>query len=508
MAPQSASGSTDNVKDRVTKKQRWHASLSDDKRAELKEKDRLRKQVERARKRAKAEAQTKGSATPSNDDVSHDVGMDEAHTDEMDITIGVLGRQVPARSGTIKWKDGRTSVLPAVYEDGVNILEKTDVAFVKYYASFPESTPSSAHVLHLTSDDAQGDDILEKIGSALRNNKPVVIRGTGKYSANEITAKQLDLKYGISPETPLTAHDCRARVLDPVNPHQPCTIDSFLANMNDPTKIQCILDLPWMHGGLPRRLRNLDHGLRCGWGGTTRECPIYLAVHSGELRQQVLGYAPFSGIRYKSSPRRRRSLHLGRAPLQGHNDVAELSHEPPSSPNSAGMQKSSPSFQGDILCMGCIPRCNHSLQVVTSTTTSRFILQEISRYLDATKAQFLTNQTHAYSYALETLRRMVIAVPHLSRRIPLYRRPLIALCLMVLKCINYISSDAAERSVSASDTEALAEEISNSILACLKFKSVGAATTALYKDDQYVPGELVDREELHQHLAQFRPPVA
>ncbi|KAG0692823.1 hypothetical protein DFH29DRAFT_1008067 [Suillus ampliporus] len=340
-----------------------------------------------------------------------------------------------------------------------------------------------------------GDDYTGKIGSALRNNKP------------------LDLKYGISPETPLTAHDCRARVLDPVNPHQPCTIDSFLANMNDPTKIQCILDLPWMHGGLPRRLRNLDHGLRCGWGGTTRECPIYLAVHPENFVNK--SWAMLHSAGYVTNPHHDAD---GLSTWVGPEDGMKfwvVFRLKSTKGGRAHLAKAIMMLLNYPTNRQAVEQC-WDAEVVTLLPGDIFIqppgqvhgVNLLSRYLDATKAQFLTNQTHAYSYALETLRRMVIAVPHLSRRIPLYRRPLIALCLMVLKCINYISSDAAERSVSASDTEALAEEISNSILACLKFKSVGAATTALYKDDQYVPGELVDREELHQHLAQFRPPVA
>lgn len=49
--------------------------------------------------------------------------------------------------------------------------------------------------------------------------------------------------------------DAEARVADSVHPHKAGTISSLVADMNNPTKIQCVLDLPYVHGGLPEPLR-------------------------------------------------------------------------------------------------------------------------------------------------------------------------------------------------------------------------------------------------------------
>ncbi|KAG2045465.1 hypothetical protein BDR06DRAFT_1015630, partial [Suillus hirtellus] len=131
-------------------------------------------------------------------------------------------------------------------------------------------------------------------------------------------------------------------------------------------------------------------------------------------------------------------------------------------------------------------------------------LTERARYMDRKKAEFLTNQTHAYSYALETIRRISIAVPHLSKRIPLYRRSLMSLCLMVIKCQDYVAADAEQRKIQPSETASLAEEICQSIVAFLGIKNLGSISTTLFRDRQDVAGDAIDRYLLFRHLERFR----
>ncbi|KAG2046772.1 hypothetical protein BDR06DRAFT_977245 [Suillus hirtellus] len=91
------------------------------------------------------------------------VPMDCTYADDKYLTIGVIGQKVPAQSGTMRWQDGRITILPTIMKKGVNICEYGDVEVVKFFASFPESTPSSKYVLHLSSADMERDDIVETI---------------------------------------------------------------------------------------------------------------------------------------------------------------------------------------------------------------------------------------------------------------------------------------------------------------------------------------------------------
>ncbi|KAG1732812.1 hypothetical protein EDB19DRAFT_1831172 [Suillus lakei] len=71
-------------------------------------------------------------------------------------------------------------------------------------------------------------------------------------------------------------------------------------------------------------------------------------------------------------------------------------------------------------------------------------------YMDCKKAKFLTNQTHAYSYALETMQRVAISIPHLSTRIK---------------------------------TVYLSEGICKDIMTFLGIKNVGSLSTTLYREN-------------------------
>ena len=126
---------------------------------------------------------------------------------DLDLAEPLLGREVPFNSGTLQWKDGRTTVLPAVFRHGVNVCDEVDIPTAKYYAEFPSSTPSSENVLHLTYKDLESDDSSDSIEATLRSNKSVVIRGLGHYATNgKFTPEFLDKYFGISPYMAVDSH--------------------------------------------------------------------------------------------------------------------------------------------------------------------------------------------------------------------------------------------------------------------------------------------------------------
>lgn len=117
-----------------------------------------------------------------------------------DLTIGLLGTEVPRNSPTIVWKNGYRTVLPAVYDDhNINVCSRVDIPIIKYLAESPESSPSSIHTVHVLN---RGDlklDLHDLANDALSQSKPVVIRGGGRYVASEgLTLDFLDKSYGIS----------------------------------------------------------------------------------------------------------------------------------------------------------------------------------------------------------------------------------------------------------------------------------------------------------------------
>jgi hypothetical protein len=132
--------------------------------------------------------------------------MDYTTNGTKDLTVGIIGRKVPAQSATVQWHDGRITVLPTIVKKGVNIFQHGDVEVVKYFASFPESTPSSEYVLHLSTADMERQEIVEIIECALRDNKPVVVRGNRANTTTEMTTEWLDRKFGINPDMPVSIH--------------------------------------------------------------------------------------------------------------------------------------------------------------------------------------------------------------------------------------------------------------------------------------------------------------
>ncbi|KAG1802533.1 hypothetical protein EV424DRAFT_1351694 [Suillus variegatus] len=72
----------------------------------------------------------------------------------------------------------------------------------------------------------------------------------------------------------MSLHDVANRVNDFSRPHMQATMQQFMKNINDPSEIQCILDIPLSQMGLPQDFQLLDCGLIYGWNQTTVNCPI------------------------------------------------------------------------------------------------------------------------------------------------------------------------------------------------------------------------------------------
>ncbi|KAG2060477.1 hypothetical protein BDR06DRAFT_966967 [Suillus hirtellus] len=121
--------------------------------------------------------------------------------------------------------------------NGINICEDNDAAMVWFLSELPELKPSSSNIVHLKCNDLTRGQLQQSVSEALSHNKPVIIQGSGSNSATALDAEYLEKIFGI---------------------------------------------LPWMHvtiHGLPTELQLLYHGLIYGWNQTTVDCPI----HSGKV---------------------------------------------------------------------------------------------------------------------------------------------------------------------------------------------------------------------------------
>jgi hypothetical protein len=71
---------------------------------------------------------------------------------DLDLTIELLGREVPQKSSTIIWKNNYKIVLPTVYDNYIiNVCAKVNISIIQYLVESLESTPHLIHTTHLYS---------------------------------------------------------------------------------------------------------------------------------------------------------------------------------------------------------------------------------------------------------------------------------------------------------------------------------------------------------------------
>jgi hypothetical protein len=136
--------------------------------------------------------------------------------EQLDLTIGVLGQQLPLKSQCIRWRDGHRSVLPAVYDDSDlnhNLCDTLDIPLINFISSLQSSNANSEHVVHFRNEmltaprEADVTCIAEVVGHALSKNMCVLFHGVAhKPPANGLTGDYLDVTFGISPDQPVSIH--------------------------------------------------------------------------------------------------------------------------------------------------------------------------------------------------------------------------------------------------------------------------------------------------------------
>ncbi|KAH0826479.1 hypothetical protein J3R83DRAFT_5482 [Lanmaoa asiatica] len=396
-----------------------------------------------------------------------------------DLVEGVLGVQVSQGSKAIEWKDGPKTVLPYLPATSkgrvVNALQM-DSAYVNDLASLPESMLSSSNVVYLPKS-TECKELVGQIQGNLAEGRTVVLKGYGSVNGFEFSLKGLLEEFNCLPGRIIQAHDMRKRAKDPTNPHIKITVREFMEGVTDTTKAQVALDFPLWQMGLPDPLHKLDDGISTGFNQTHHLVDVegsdlppdtFLVSSWGLLHQAAIvtyphhdaegactWVMPYNGCKVWTCIKVR-SL-FDRKKLAGF--LAKL----------ANRENIMSSFEDDVECetvylypgdlvvmppgqmhavytpAACFCRGGHFFSY------DALHLTEQSRNVDRLKGRYVTNQQHRGT--LETLSRMVIALPIISESKTLYKRSLVALCGMVVYDGEY-RSQQTKRQTSECHTQA------------------------------------------------------
>ncbi|KAG1790108.1 uncharacterized protein HD556DRAFT_1446460 [Suillus plorans] len=425
---------------------------------------------------------------------------------ELDLTIGVIGTNVPRSSPCITWKNGHKTVLPAVHNEFMlNLCDHVDIPLIRYMAQLNTCESTSNNVLHLSGDTLQNLDVMAIVSDALSTNRCVKVTGVPyDKPQDDITTDYLDEHFSISPLRPVSIHDTEARYNDHADPIVFGNIKSFIESINDPTKIQSILDIPLAQTALPKYLRQIhpQNFTSKGWGLLSHAGFLSYPHHDAEgtltwirIESGIKFWAIFH-LKGGSSDRiqlqhlsvRLADYNTHKEWILNHCDGEVIALHP-----------------GDMLILP--PGIVHAVYtpVPSFCTGGHFYnyscmhLTELSRYVDAEVARTSTNQD--MEHALETLRRMVIALPYLSGRKVLHKRSLLSLCVMATKRLHYRAQGGSNECVEETETAKPCADIAD-----IAFKFLGVSNRKrpgdiLYKGDQFDPGQVIDRVAL---LTQFK----
>ncbi|KAH7921359.1 hypothetical protein BV22DRAFT_1132340 [Leucogyrophana mollusca] len=417
----------------------------------------------------------------------------------LDLVEGVRGVQVNKNADVITWPGGVQTVAPYLprssKSDTENYLSR-DESWVRRLARYPASRPGSNHVVYMANLSDQG--ALSRVRDSLSQGKVVVVKDFAADSVRgfEFTEKGVHERFGFSPNMPLTMHDARKRVTKPGYPHVPGNFATLIGGINNVGECRFVLDVPMAHIAAPAPLDLLDDGLAVGFSQTTTQYSlegksVSSDVHSARswgLAHQaavmtythhdadgagtyiiVLSGAKFWTVVFEKDPKRRHGDMRKTAPTITNMDCLGEYDE------AVYEVETIYAFPGDLIIQG--PNQWHAAYTPVKSFSrgghfysyDTMHLTEVSRFIDHTESVFTTNQEHGH--CLETLSRMVLALPCLVGFRKFYRRPLLALCVMVLSPDEYVVTAQANKPTSHYREEA--EKISQAVL-----RRLGASCTS------------------------------
>ncbi|KAG2097933.1 uncharacterized protein F5147DRAFT_777801 [Suillus discolor] len=407
----------------------------------------------RAARKIQAHSQNIDSAPPPNDPPTPELPP-SGHHFQLD-ALQMRGTQVPEDAELITWSDGNVTILPTVMREGRNVLAD-DAELTKKLAEVPTSKPGSQFVAHFNFKDTSRDDLITGIRASLGEGKCVVIRGIAKPGPPELSVEYLEKRYRIQSTMRVDMHDMELRAKEPSKPHVTGTVGDLIAGIFNPNEQRCILDC-LIHTGLPEELSVLDDGLMA-WHRSIRDCPLegkfvhpdnFLVNGWGLIHQGGVVTTPHHdsegqntfvigdiGLKFwvwffYKGPKDRQALLHASTSLCDEYDFSQFATE------------SITVHPGDLIIQP--PGQLHSVYTPIPSFTrgghfyayDTLSFTELSRWLDRQAGLLLTNQVHEHTE--ETLWRMTAIIPRLPPSEVPHRKPLLALCHMVLSAAQYVA---------------------------------------------------------------------
>ncbi|KAF8549165.1 hypothetical protein OG21DRAFT_1500591 [Imleria badia] len=447
--------------------------------------------------------------------------FDPSDNPRLDFVTDVLGVQVCVNAEQIEWTSGQHSILPYLEvenDDGkVENLLMHDQQYVQGLARLPESQPSSSLVLFLDRH-MKKFDLVNAARDGLSRNKAVVVRGFLDVDGFEFTMAGLVEEFNTLPNRPMEVHDMGKRVHDFSDPFVHTTVSRFVRDIENPGVVRVALNFPLPQLAIPPPFEKLDDGLCLGWAQTQGLVPVdnqllpgdiwtvgswAIAHHAGIVTyphhdaEGAGTYAiPLSGIKnWVLFAIKDQQITRQRLPRF----LANLSH-PDSRLDEFLAQVDAETihlYPGDLIIMP--PGQMHSVYTPVASlcrggnffNLDTMHLMELSRFVDTTKAKYVTNQAHMGT--LETLCRIVLTLPFLSRARKLYKRSLISLCGMVVHHTKYNARGGFKQRCESIDQ---ATDIAQAVLAYFGLNTFQLYTNFISKPDadMFDRGEVVDSD--------------
>lgn len=365
------------------------------------------------------------------------------------------------KANVVRWPNGQTTALPTVMRNGRNTCEG-DAKYVRQLASLPLSIPGSHHVEHIDPMGMKDADIFQRVEATLRSGRCAVVRGATQPGPEKVTAEYL-VECGIPPWLRTTHHDMEQRAMGKAHPCIDATVDRLLSGADDPNELRCALDIPLLACALPRTFQLLDHAFVCAWAQTMCIFPSQeTRVHSDLLlyrrwaniyqggaltlpRHTSNGFAAsFSvvgGMNFFVIYRLKDRFLSRDQTIDRFLALCEIDYNHPQLPD--GIQAEIVDLRpGDILFMPPGQFYARYAGPLTYEEVNTFLrydtmhLSEWSLFLDNEHGKTYSGQKREGIFA--TLRRMVVALPYMPL-IETYFRPTVALALMILDPVSYIS---------------------------------------------------------------------
>ncbi|KAG1787218.1 uncharacterized protein HD556DRAFT_1449017 [Suillus plorans] len=368
--------------------------------------------------------------------------------------------EVPPTEDVVQWPNGQTTVLPTVMRDGRNVCEG-DAKYVRQLATLPLSMPGSHHVEHIDPIGVNDADLCQRVEETLRGGRCAVVRGAAKPGPEKLTAEYL-VERGIPPWLRTTHHDMEQRAIGKVHPCIDATIDQLLSGADDPKELRCALDIPLPACTLPQPFQLLDHAFVCAWAHTMHILPF----HKTRLHPDLLLYRRWANIYQGGTltlPRhtsngfgtsfsvvgcmnffivyRLKDRFLSRdQTIDQFLALCEIDYDRPQLPD--GLEAEIVDLRpGDLLFMPPGQFYARYAGLLTYEEVGTFLrydtmhLSEWSLFLDNSHGKTYTGQERKGTFV--TLRRMMAALPYMPLKT--YHRPTVALALMILDPISYVS---------------------------------------------------------------------